>query len=166
MYCPRCGNHPSTDRVRFCPSCGFRLDGVVDLLAHDGIPTNPLIVPQATRSNELSQRRRGIRIGAKMIFFSLVSFLPILAFSVGVVDSAAPLIVPLVVFFAGIFWVLYYRLFGEDYPPQKENRYFGPPPPQQVYNPPQQSVPVYRTPMDTPSQQSVVENTTRSLGQQ
>src|SRR5262245_62308479 len=89
MYCPRCGNQPASDRMRFCPSCGFRLDGVADLLARDGVPTGAL---NALRSGEPSERKKGIRRGAKMVFFSLAMFLPVLGFSIGVVNSPGPLL--------------------------------------------------------------------------
>jgi hypothetical protein len=149
--------------MRFCPSCGFRLDGVVELLARDGAPTNPLPPPQ---SNEPSQRRKGIRRGAQITFASLVMFLPVFAFCF-VVEGPGPLFLPATIFLAGIFWMLYYRLFGDETvpaPKPAQPAQFGPPP-QHAYLPPPQSVPAYRSPVETP-QQSVVENTTRSLGQQ
>src|SRR5262245_9907304 len=168
MYCPRCGNQPASDRMRFCPSCGFRLDGVADLLARDGVPANSPNVSQtnALRSGEPSERKRGIRRGAKMVFFSLAMFLPVLGFSVGVVERPWPLLLPASIFLAGIFCMIYYRLFGDENAPAPKSRpespYFGPPP-QNASLPPQQSVPVYRSPMETPKEQSVVEHTTRSL---
>ena len=169
MYCPRCGNQPASDRVRFCPSCGFRLDGVGDLLARDGVPTNILTAPPTNipQSSEPSERRKGIRRGAKMVFFSLAIFLPVLAFCF-VVDGPEPLFLPASIFLAGIFWMIYYRLFGDEHAPapmQSQPVYFGPPP-QQAYFPQQQSVPAYRPPVETPKEHSVVEHTTRSLGQQ
>jgi hypothetical protein len=56
---------------------------VVELLARDGVPTNPLPPPQ---SNEPSHRRKGIRRGAQITFFSLVLFVPVFAFAVEVVN--------------------------------------------------------------------------------
>lgn len=169
MFCPRCGNQPVSDRVRFCPSCGFRLDGVADLLARDGVPAGPLNIPQTNmlQSNEPSERKRGIRRGAKMVFFSLAMFLPILAFCVAV-DGPEPLFLPASIFFAGICWMIYYRLFGDENalaPKPVQPPYFGPPPQNASLAPPQ-SVPVYRSPMETPKEHSVVEHTTRSLERQ
>jgi len=169
MYCPRCGNQPASDRVRFCPSCGFRLDGVADLLARDGVPANPLNVPQTSslRSVEPSERKRGIRRGAKMLFFSLAMFLPVFGFCF-VVEHALPLILPGSLFLAGIFWMIYYRLFGDENAPAPkpvQPPYFGPPP-QNASLPQPQSVPVYRSPVETPKEHSVVEHTTRSLERQ
>jgi hypothetical protein len=151
--------------MRFCPSCGFRLDGVVELLARDGVPTNPLPPPQST---EPSSRRKGIRRGAQITFFSLVLFVPVFAFAVEVVNHPGPLVIPVTIFLTGIFWMLYYRLFGDEAAPAPkpaQPAQFGPPP-QPAYLPPQQSAPAYRSPAEPPKQQSVVENTTRSLGQQ
>jgi zinc-ribbon domain len=162
MYCPRCGNHPASDRVRFCPSCGLRLDWVFDLLARDGYPANPSVIPQA---KEPSPRKRGIRQGAKLCFFSIVAFLPIFGLCAAL-DIGFPLLLPGTSFLAGIFWMIYYRLFVDEYElPVKNTQVVAAPvtsPP--AYLRPQQAVPVYQTPIEQPQQQSVVENTTRSLG--
>src|SRR5262245_30581422 len=163
MYCPRCGNQPASDRVRFCPSCGFRLDGVADLLARDGVPAGALNAPQtnALRIGEPSERNRGIRRGAKMVFLSLGMFAPVGGLSIAA-DEPGLLFLPLTIFLAGIFCMIYYRLFGDVNAPAPkswpEPPYFGPPP-QNASLPPQQSVPVYRSPVETPKEQSVVEHT-------
>jgi hypothetical protein len=149
--------------MRFCASCGFRLDGVMELLTNEGVPTNPLAPP---RNPPPSPRKRGIRFGAKILFFSIVLFLPAFALAIDA-DHPGPLILPGVLFLAGIFWMLYYRLFGEESAPvQKQPQFISHATPQPVYlPPPQQSVPVTsHTP--TPQPQSVAEHTTRSLGQQ
>jgi len=156
--------------MRFCPSCGFRLDGVADLLARDGAPAGLSNISQANalQSRELSERTRGVRRGAKMVFFSLAMFLPVLGFSIGIVDSPGPLILPGSLFLAGIFWMIYYRLFGDENAPAPkpvQPPYFGPPP-QNASFPPPQSVPVYRPPVEAPKEHSVVEHTTRSLERQ
>lgn len=169
MFCPRCGNQPASDRVRFCPSCGFRLDGVADLLARDGVSAGPLNIPQThfIQSGEPSERKKGIRRGAKLVFFSLAMFLPVFGFCF-LVESAGPLILPASIFLAGIFWMIYYRLFGDENAPAPklvQPPYFGPPP-QNTSLPPPQSVPVYRSPVETPKEHSVVEHTTRSLERQ
>jgi hypothetical protein len=156
--------------MRFCPSCGFRLDGVADLIVRDGVPANSPNVPQpsALRSGEPSERKKGIRRGAKMVFFSLAMFLPVIGFC-AVVEHGLPLILPGSLFLAGIFWMIYYRLFGDENAPASKRRpeqpYFGPPP-QNASLPPPQSVPVYRSPVETPKEHSVVEHTTRSLERQ
>ncbi len=170
MYCPRCGNQPASERVRFCPTCGFRLDGVADLLARDGVPGGALNAPQtnALRSGEPSERKKGIRRGAKMFFLSLGILAPVGGLSVAT-DEPGLLFLPLTLFLAGIFWMIYYRLFGDENAPapkrQPEQYYFGPPP-QHASLPPQQSVPVYKSPVEAPKEHSVIEHTTRSLERQ
>src|SRR5215467_3388628 len=111
MFCPRCGNQPASDRVRFCPSCGFRLDGVVDLIARDGAPSGLPNISQtnALQSGEPSERKKGVRKGAKMVFVSLAMFLPVVAFC-NFVREGWPLFLPASIFLAGIFWMIYYRL--------------------------------------------------------
>jgi hypothetical protein len=168
MFCPNCGNQLASNHVKFCPSCGFRLDGVAELLGRGGSPTNPLIVSPAVspRSVEASERRKGIRRGAKLLFIGLAMFLPTFAFCF-LVDSPGPLFLPATIFLVGIFWMLYYRLFGDETAvaaPPIQPAQFGPPP-QHAYFPTQQSIPAYRAPADPPQEQSVVEHTTRTLGQ-
>jgi hypothetical protein len=162
MYCPRCGNHPASDRMRFCPSCGLRLDGVFDLLVRDGNPANSPVIPQV---KEPSPRKRGIRQGAKMCFFSIAAFLPIFALC-AFFEHAGPMLLPATTFLAGIFWMLYYRLFADEYeaPVRNTQAVVAPVAPQPTYLPPPQAVPAYRSPLEHPQQQSVIENTTRSLG--
>jgi hypothetical protein len=156
--------------VRFCPSCGFRLDGVVDLISRDGAPAGYSHTPQTNslQSGEPSERKKGIRRGAKMVFFSLAMFLPVVGFCAAV-EHGGPLILPASIFFAGIVWMIYYRLFGDETTPAPtpvQQPYFGPPP-QHASLPPQQSVPVYRSPVETPKEpHSVIEHTTRSLERQ
>ncbi|MBO0727098.1 MAG: zinc ribbon domain-containing protein [Blastocatellia bacterium] len=169
MFCPRCGNQPSSDRVRFCPSCGFRLDGVGDLIARDGAPSGLTNITQmnALQCGETSERKNGVRRGAKLVFFSLAMFLPFFGICF-LVDGPGPLFLPASIFLAGIFWMIYYRLFGDENAPAPkpvQPPYYGPPP-QSASPLPPQSVPVYRSPVETPNEHSVVEHTTRSLERQ
>jgi hypothetical protein len=143
---------------------------VAELIARDGAPAGALNAPQTNelRSGGPSERKQGIRRGAKMVFFSLAMFLPVIGFCFAV-ESPGPLILPASLFLAGIFWMIYYRLFGDENAPaskrQPEPLYFGPPP-QNASLPPQPSVPVYRSPVEVPKEHSVVEHTTRSLERQ
>src|SRR5262245_2971658 len=161
MFCPRCGNQATSDRIRFCPACGFRLDGVIDLLARDGYLANPPII------HEASPRKRGIRQGAMLFFSSLVLFLPVLYFSMEVVRSPFPLLLLGSVFLAGIFWMLYYRLFGAEYAPlPKPEQVMRPVAPPQASLAPPQNLPAYRPPGEPPQPYSVIEKTTRTLGRE
>lgn len=108
MYCPKCSQQQFSDEVRFCNRCGFQLKIVSELLATNG--ELPEIIAKKPVSTSLFQRR-GTRIGAKIIFFSAVIFIP--AFILGlIVDSPATLILPLLIFVIGILTMLYSRLFG------------------------------------------------------
>jgi hypothetical protein len=146
---------------------------VVDLIARDGSPAGYPQIPQTSSlpGGEPSERKKGIRRGAKMVFFSLAMFLPVLAFAI-TVNEEGFLFLPLTLFVAGILWMIYYRLFGDEQAPAPkpiQPVYFGPPP--QHSSPPilasltpPQSAPVYRSPMEAPKEpHSVVEHTTRSL---
>lgn len=111
MYCPKCGQQ-ARESVRFCSQCGFQLGIVSQLIATEGMN-----FPQTseTQRKELSERRKGIRRGAKILFFSLVLFPLALGLAIAV-DSPEPLVLPFTVFLVGCFWMLYYRLFGDDLP--------------------------------------------------
>jgi len=142
---------------------------VVDLIARDGAPSGLPNIPQtsALQSGEPSERKKGVRRGAKLVFFSLAMFLPIFGICF-LVDSPGPLFLPASVFLAGILWMIYYRLFGDETAPAPkpvQPPYFGPPPQNAGLTPPQ-SVPVYRSPVEAPKEHSVVEHTTRSLERQ
>jgi hypothetical protein len=116
MYCPKCGQPPVSESVRYCPSCGFRLDGVVDLLVRNGLPVAFTQLPPAPADAGTRKRRTGMRWGAKLLLLSLV-LTPIFFGFCFLVDSPAPLIVPLTTFLAGLSWLIYYRFLGEDPPP-------------------------------------------------
>jgi hypothetical protein len=62
-----------------------------------------------------SPRRKGIRLGAKVMFFSGVLFPVLLALSLAI-DEGAPLILPVFIFFVGLSIMLYSRFFREDIP--------------------------------------------------
>ncbi len=105
MYCPKCGQQISID-ARFCSRCGMPMSAVSDLIANNGFPVE-------TQSNKKSPRRRGMRWGAKLMFFSAV-LLPIFFGLSFPADSPAPLLVPITVFLAGLSLLLYSRIFWED----------------------------------------------------
>lgn len=60
-----------------------------------------------------SKKRKQIRRGAKLMFLSAVLFPIFFAIAIAA-DSPGPLIVPITVFFAGLAWLLYFVLFGEE----------------------------------------------------
>jgi len=113
MYCPNCGDGRATEN-RFCPRCGFRLDGVTELLAHQGVPYGVPSSSPAAEPGKPSPRRKGMRQGAKVMFLSGV-LLPIFSAIAIIDDQPGPLLVPLAVFLLGLARTLYARLFYEDY---------------------------------------------------
>src|SRR5215470_10808605 len=74
MYCPRCSHQAASDNVRFCPGCGFRLDGVVELIANNGVLAADEEKPTRPRR---SMVKRGALLGATLMF--AVSLLIMLA---------------------------------------------------------------------------------------
>src|SRR5215831_11829946 len=109
MYCPRCGQQPVYESLRFCPTCGLRLDSVVELLASNGAPSSFDALPAA--HDPASPKRRGMRQGAKLMLVSLVLLPLIFAASFGL-DSGVPLLIPVTLFLAGLAWLSYYKAFG------------------------------------------------------
>jgi hypothetical protein len=114
MFCPRCGCHASPDGSRFCRNCGFRLDGVAQLLARNGAPEG-YIQPQAVVPIQPSPRKKGLKKGGK-ILFGAVAFFPLFFGFCFLVNSGGPLVVPAFVFFAGLMRMLYARIFEDAEP--------------------------------------------------
>jgi len=108
MFCPRCGQQQVSEEVRFCSRCGLSLASVPALLTGFEAAT-----PEGPARGGRWKKRKQIRRGAKIMFFSAVLF-PIFFGLAIAADSPGPLIVPLTVFFAGLAWLLYFILFGEE----------------------------------------------------
>ena len=111
MFCPRCGQQQVSDEVRFCARCGLSLASVPSLLA-GGEARAAEGAPRAA----MTQKRKQIRRGAKIMFFSAVLFPVFFALALAV-DEPGPLVIPLTVFLFGLAWLLYFVIFGEE-PPQ------------------------------------------------
>lgn len=109
MFCPQCGQQQSSEEVRFCPRCGLSLTPHAAVLAG----YNPAASPGAPPVPAPSAKRTGTRRGAKLMFFSVVLF-PIFFGFCFLVNSPGPLFVPLTVFLAGLVWLVYARMFGDD----------------------------------------------------
>lgn len=71
MYCPRCAQQQVSDEMKFCSRCGLPLSGLLDWLAMSG--TQAGTAPKTSLASN-SPRRKGIRRGAKVMFFSAVLF--------------------------------------------------------------------------------------------
>jgi hypothetical protein len=106
MFCPRCGQQQISDEVRFCPRCGLSLAQVPALLAAGVEPT---------AKGAPTRKRKQIRRGAKIMFFSAVLFPIFLGISIAV-DEPGPLVLPFTVFLVGLAWMLYFVIFGEEIP--------------------------------------------------
>lgn len=109
MFCPKCGQQ-SSDEVRFCPRCGLALSGLVSYVAGND---SALLRPAAAPAPEPTAKRRGMRRGAKLIFFSVVLFPVFLGIAL-IIDHPAPLFLPITVFLAGLTVLFYSWLFGEE----------------------------------------------------
>jgi len=176
MYCPKCGQQQVSDEMRFCSRCGLALTGLAEWLGGA-----PLAAPRAEepKKGAMSRRRKGIRRSAKLMFFSGVLFPVFLAISIGV-DEAGPLVIPLLLFFVSLVWMLYARLFSDNTVPGEIPTEFGRP--AQTSTLGAQPVPNYLPPATTPpipntgrpqvrtnelaQPPSVTENTTRLLDQE
>src|SRR6516225_2215193 len=154
MYCPRCGQQPAFESLRFCPTCGLRLDGVMELLASNGAPAT-LGPPAPTAVDPASPKRRGMRQGAKLMLLSGVALPLFLAFCASI-RHGGPMLIPVTLFLAGLAWLSYYKLFGADYSSPIERMTIRPPAPVNVLRQPES----YATPV-TERPQSVTEPTTR-----
>ena len=113
MYCPNCGQQQIADNTRFCSRCGLPTDGLARWLAGQAAFTTP----DDGTSTTPSPRRKGIRRGGKMIFFSGV-LLPIFVFMSAMADSPGPLFVPFTLFLVGLSFLLYAIIFLEKTPPK------------------------------------------------
>ena len=112
MYCPKCGQQQVSDEMRFCSRCGLPFSGLAEWVAAGGVPSTSAAVQKVASR---SPRRRGVRLGAKVMFFGGVLFPVVLAISLAV-DEGGPMILPVLVFFVGLAIMLYSRFFGEEIP--------------------------------------------------
>lgn len=111
MFCPRCGQQQSTEEMRFCSRCGFRLEVVTALIASDGAP--PAVIFASDKGVSTQAAKRNKRRGAKLMFLSGVVFPFAMALSIAV-DSPLPFVIPFTIFLAGLALMLYIRWFSED----------------------------------------------------
>jgi hypothetical protein len=176
MFCPKCGQQQASDVIRFCPRCGFLLDGVIHLLHNNGmLPSVP-----AEGSGEMSPRRRGVRQGGAMLLAGAV-LVPILGVFTSFSNSAfleiLTAIAAIICFLGGPLRMIFAALFEEGAPsrPALPLASYAPPPPairpgvpvrQNVLPPPTTTPPMgWRRPNTAELTQppSVTENTTRLL---
>ena len=65
MYCPRCGHQPTSDALRYCSYCGFKLGVVKASLADD---TELSSTEAFTISEMPKERQRDINLGVILMF--------------------------------------------------------------------------------------------------
>lgn len=187
MFCPNCGQRQISSEARFCPSCGFPLEAVGELMANGGrLHWRP---PQPSGPVELSARQKGIRQGA-MVMLTTLLVVPFLAiFGVALLGLPGELValgavgLPIL----GLLRIVYALLFESTapahpaappppyVPPPTIPDYLGTPQPQAHVLPPRPAAPI-PTParpqrFDTgelvePPRASVTDHTTRLLNLQ
>ena len=108
MFCPKCGQQQIADNTRFCSRCGLPIDGLAQWLAGD----TPPVAQDKGLAVAVSPRRKGIRLGAKIMFLSAVLTPLFIALSV-IADAGEPLIFPFLLFLAGLAVILYSSIFKE-----------------------------------------------------
>lgn len=188
MFCPNCSQRQVSNDARFCPGCGFPLEGVGELLANGGrLHWRP---PQQPIAQELSPRQKGIRQGAMIMLFTLLA-VPLLAiFGVALLDLPGELVALAAVGlpvggFLRIMYALLYESSAPSLPAAPQPSYVPPPaipnylgtsPPQQSHTlPPRQGTPIpvpvrpqrYNTgELAEPPRSSVTDHTTRLLDKQ
>lgn len=189
MFCPNCGQRQVSNEARFCPGCGFPLEGVGELLASGGrLHWRP---PQHAGAGELSPRQRGIRQGAMLMLTTLL-VVPLLAiFGVALLHLPGELVALAAVGLpvSGFLRIMYALLYESTapalpaaapppsyMPPPTIPNYLGTPQPQQSHTlPPRQAMPVPTPPrpqryntgeLVEPPRSSVTDHTTRLLDKQ
>ena len=116
MYCPKCSQQQASEQARFCSRCGFRMDAVAELLAADGVLEQNESGP---RWKKISLRKAGLRLWALMMVF-MIGITPLMLATGNKPDVMVTFALTAGIFFAGIFWMLYFRLFErEELPPRK-----------------------------------------------
>ena len=189
MFCPNCGQRQVSNEARFCPSCGFALEVVGELMASGGRMHWRPPQPQPSAPQELTPRQKGIRQGAMIMLLTLL-VVPLMAiFGVALLGLPGEIValgaIGLPV--GGFLRIMYALLFESNtpaFPAAPQPSYMPPPaipnylgtPPQQSYTlPPRQAAPAhaparpqrYHTgELVEPPRSSVTDHTTRLLDKQ
>lgn len=175
MFCPRCSYQPASDNVRFCPGCGFRLDGVASLIVSDGVPA---IEEPARPLKRPSMVKRGAMLGITlMLIFNMLSSLLIIrhapqgeGLAMGSLATWVALMVLINIF--GPAMRLFKKIFSETEVPEKSAASLRKPSSTPASLPPAQSLPIsYEPPQRVTTsrlaaQSSVTEQTTGLLNKE
>jgi hypothetical protein len=76
----------------------------------------PLVRREEERFDAVSPRRKNMRRAGKLMFFSGVLFPVFLMISIAV-NEGGPMVIPFLVFFIALVWMLYARLFSDKHAP-------------------------------------------------
>ncbi len=159
--------------MRYCSRCGLALTGLLEWLAGG---RTPLGTAEEVRVAPDSRRRKNIRRAGKMMFFAGALFPIFVIFSLAA-DEPGPLVIPFILFFIALVWMLYARTFmnktepvkhkGAIQPASFQTSTFGPAPargslPPAAATPPLPNRPQVRT-NELAQRPSVTEHTTRLL---
>jgi hypothetical protein len=109
MFCPKCGQQ-SSEEVRFCPRCGLSLAGLAAYVDANESGSGDAPV---RRGPVMTARRRGMRRGAKIMFFFGV-LLPAAALLAFEGDAPGPLLLVLTGGLAGLAWFVFSWLFNDN----------------------------------------------------
>ena len=112
MFCPKCGQQQVSDNTRFCSQCGISINGLAEWIASGG---SPALREENAPMVLTTPRHRGVRRGAKVVFFSLATT-PVFFFFSLLVGAPIPMLIPLTFFLIGISVMLYSRIFNEATP--------------------------------------------------
>lgn len=190
MFCPQCGQRQISSEARFCPSCGFPLEVVGEVLANGGRLHWHPPQQQPAGPQELTPRQKGIRQGA-MVMLTVLLVVPLLAiFGVALLNLPGEIVALAAVGLpvSGFLRIVYALLFETNAPPLPAApqpsymppptipNYLGTPPQQQPHTlPPRQAAPIptparpqrYNTgELVEPPRASVTDHTTRLLDKQ
>ncbi|HEX8353993.1 MAG TPA: zinc ribbon domain-containing protein [Pyrinomonadaceae bacterium] len=119
MFCPNCGQRQNSNDARFCPSCGFPLNAVNDLLANGGHlhwrPPAPAPPPVPV---PLTPRNRGIRQGVFLMLSTVVVVPVVLFLGVALLNMPGELIplAAVVCMMGGLLRLLYAVFFESNVP--------------------------------------------------
>jgi hypothetical protein len=108
MYCPKCSQQQVSDSVRFCSRCGFPLNAVVDLLAHDGVLAALEIKGEQL---QLTSYQNGARQGKVLMIASLVVTFIAALLSIFLIPELFIPLTGVIIFLCGILRILYAYIF-------------------------------------------------------
>src|SRR5262245_39512391 len=114
MYCPKCSHQAVSNSVRYCPGCGFRLEGVAELLANNGVFTADEEKPPKPRR---SMVKRGALLGATLMFVGqLLIFLALNGRKAEIAVLFYPIALILLIGVSGYLKRLITKIFSEEEP--------------------------------------------------